>query len=81
MDDTAVHSVLLRVEGMTCTGCEERIGKVLARLDGVRQAAADHRAGEVTVAFDPARVAPEALAERVERAGFRVVAREEEAAS
>lgn len=72
MGDTMAQSVLLRVEGMTCTGCEERIARVLSRLDGVQEASADHCTGEVRVAFDPGRVVPGALAERIERAGYRV---------
>jgi copper chaperone len=71
------QSALLHVQGMTCTGCEERIGKVLSRLDGVREAGADHRTGEVRVAFDPAQVSAGALAERIEQAGYQVTSTEE----
>ncbi len=74
-------TVLLQVEGMTCTGCEERIGKVLGRLEGVREARADHRTGQVRVTFDAARVASGPLAalagERIERAGYRVTGPQE----
>jgi copper chaperone CopZ len=68
-----VDVVVFQVEGMTCGGCEERIAKVLERLDGVRQVAADHRRGHVRVGFDPGQVAPEAMAGRIEAAGYRVV--------
>ncbi len=48
----------LHVEGMTCSGCEQRLSKALRRVDGVREAAADHRTGEVRVRFDPSVTAP-----------------------
>ena len=63
---------LLRVEGMSCTGCEQRIGRVLSRIEGVHQVAADHGTGEVRVSHDPDLVEANALARRVEQAGYRV---------
>jgi copper chaperone len=65
-------TVLLQVEGMTCAGCEQRIGNVLKRLDGVRRVGVDHSGGQVRVVFDPARVASAVLAKRIEQAGYRV---------
>ncbi|MGW0734767.1 cation transporter [Streptomyces sp. NPDC002851] len=75
MSDTTPRKLVLQVRGMTCTGCEERIGKVLSRLDGVRESTADHRTGLVWVAFDATEVTLDALAERIEQAGFQVTGR------
>ncbi|MHA7295202.1 heavy-metal-associated domain-containing protein [Arthrobacter sp. HLT1-21] len=66
------ENVTLRVEGMTCTGCERRLGTALKRLDGVSEATADHRTGELTVRYDPAIATRETLVERVETAGYTV---------
>lgn len=76
MSDTATRTMLLHVEGMSCGGCEERIGKVLSRLNGVGQTGADHCSGEVRVTFDAAQVTPGAVAGQIERAGFRVTKQE-----
>ncbi len=65
--------VTLQVEGMTCTGCEQRLGTALGRVDGVREASADHDRGEVAVRFDPDETTRGDLVERIERAGFEVV--------
>jgi len=51
---TVAENVTLQVEGMTCTGCEQRLGNALRRVDGVREATVDHRTGQVPVRFDPA---------------------------
>ncbi len=67
------QTVTLRVEGMSCTGCEQRLGVVLHRLDGVHEATADHRTGEVRVRFDPQATDRAALVERIVTAGYEVV--------
>jgi copper chaperone len=64
--------VTLRVEGMTCDGCEQRIGNALRRVDGERQADADRRRGVVDVAYDPAQTDQETLIGRIQQAGYRV---------
>lgn len=69
---TAVPRMLtLQVEGMSCTGCEQRIGNALRRVEGVREASADHATGQVRVRVGPG-VEPEALAERITAAGYTV---------
>lgn len=66
-------TVVLQVKGMSCTGCEQRIGTVLGRVEGVRTAEADHTCGRVRVQFAPERTGREALAERIESLGYEVV--------
>ncbi|MBN9151176.1 MAG: heavy-metal-associated domain-containing protein [Micrococcales bacterium] len=63
--------VTLQVEGMSCTGCEHRIGNTLRRVEGVRGAAADHTTGRVLVRVRPG-VEPEALAAKIAAAGYTV---------
>jgi copper chaperone CopZ len=62
----------LRVAGMRCTACEQRIQRVLAEVDGVVRSAADHRAAQVTVVFDPARASAETVQDRIKQAGYEV---------
>lgn len=69
---TVVEKVTLTVQGMTCTGCEQRLGIALRRLDGVREAHADYRTGELTVRFDPGVTTSGAVIERVQTAGYDV---------
>jgi copper chaperone CopZ len=69
-----MKEIKLRVKGMSCSGCEQRIQKLLARLDGVLRSAADHQAEEVRVVFDPNRTSEEALRACIEHAGYEVSA-------
>ncbi|MBW3610489.1 MAG: cation transporter [Actinobacteria bacterium] len=66
------NQLVLQVGGMTCTGCEVRVGKVLGRLDGVRTAAADHQAGEVRVLFDSDQTSPASIGAAITAAGYQV---------
>ena len=60
----------LRIDGMHCDGCAERLNAVLAREPGVRQAAASFAEASATVDFNPHAVGPARLREIVARAGF-----------
>lgn len=40
----------LRVDGMSCTGCEERVTNAAQRVDGVRRVDADHETDTVEIA-------------------------------
>ena len=48
-----METVVLRVSGMACSGCEQRISSVLRRVEGVREVSADHRTGVVRVRVGP----------------------------
>jgi copper chaperone CopZ len=61
--------IALRIEGMTCGGCKASVEKLLAAQPGVRQATVDLAQGRATVSAED-NVAPQALADAVEAAGF-----------
>lgn len=63
---------ILQVQGMSCAGCEQRIGTALRRLDGVVEATADHLTGEVRVRFDSSSTDRGAVLDRIVLAGYTV---------
>ena len=63
-------SLSLTVNGMTCTGCEQRIATALGRLDGVGIVEADHREGTIRLDYDPSLVTPEIITARLTDAGY-----------
>ncbi|SFQ72660.1 copper chaperone [Amycolatopsis arida] len=67
-----MESWVLQVEGMSCSGCEQRIGTVLRRVEGVSGVVADHTCGRVEVRVDPAVTDRTVLVERIEAAGYHV---------
>lgn len=66
------EQVVLEVSGMSCGGCEQRIGTALGRVEGVRRSSADHRSGHVRIAYDPAQVTPQVLREHIAEMGYAV---------
>jgi len=66
---------LFDVEGMTCAACSARVEKVLRLEPGVVQADVNLPLERATVTTASGCVSNEALVERVDRAGYRLVAR------
>ncbi len=64
--------LVLRVEGMTCGGCENSVQTALGEIAGIDQVEADHAQDRVTVAFDPQRVQDGIIRSRIEELGFHV---------
>lgn len=71
-----METLVLQVEGMSCTGCEQRIGTVLRRVEGVRGVAADHTNGQVEVRVGPGLADAGQLRQRIETAGYQVIEQE-----
>ncbi len=68
-----MNTVTLRIDGMHCDGCAERIGAVLSRHAGVEDAAVSFAAAEARIRYNPHIVTEEGLAGVIERAGFSVI--------
>lgn len=64
------RTVVLQVEGMTCSLCPITVRKALERVPGVLNAKADYAARRAEAKYDPDRTSPEALAAAVSNAGF-----------
>jgi copper chaperone CopZ len=67
---TADSVAVLRTTGMTCGSCSTKITKALEALKGVAITEVDIEGGWVIVGYDKKIVKPEALAEKVNGAGF-----------
>src|SRR5688500_14272309 len=66
--DTALQSIELEVQGMTCASCAARIEKKLNRLDGV-QATVNYATEKATVHFGSG-TSPQALIATIEQTGY-----------
>ncbi len=65
--------VTLKIEGMTCASCAQRIQNTLAKLAGVREANVNFATERVTVSFDEGKVSVEDLVKAVEDLGYGVL--------
>lgn len=64
----------LKVDGITCGGCEKSIQNALLARAGVDTATASHESGTVEIDYDDGQIQPDALKQAIEDAGFDVVA-------
>ena len=68
----STRTVTLPITGMTCANCVGTIERGLRKLDGVEVANVNLASERASIEFDPARLAPQALVERIRRAGYDV---------
>lgn len=66
-----MKEIILKVEGMVCNGCENRIQNALKTIEGVENVVADHTAGTVKVNVKED-VDENVLKEKIEDIGFEV---------
>ncbi len=62
----------IKVEGMVCEGCENRVKNALNAMDGVEKVEANHKTGEVII-LAKEEISKSVMEEKVEDIGFEVV--------
>ncbi len=65
-----MNKIIIKVEGMHCEGCENRIKNSLKELEGVKEVQANHKTGEVTL--EEENVNLDEVKEQIEDLGFEV---------
>ena len=66
-----MKETIIKVEGMVCNGCENRVQNALKNIDGVENVVADHTTGTVTVTSKN-EVLESVMKEKIENIGFEV---------
>lgn len=61
----------IKVEGMVCNGCENRVQNALKTIKGVEKVVADHTNGTVTVISNN-ELEKDTLKDKIEDIGFKV---------
>lgn len=62
----------IKIDGMMCTGCENRVQNALKEVDGVEDVKADHTTGYVTIKAKED-VSENDIKEKIEDIGYDVV--------
>lgn len=66
-----MKEIIIKVKGMVCEGCENRIQNALKNIEGVERVVANHKKGVVTISADEIDI--EKLKEKIEDLGFDVL--------
>lgn len=67
-----MKETILKVKGMVCNGCENRIKNALENMEGIENVVADHTTGIVTVTSNND-VSEDKMKEKIEDIGFEIV--------
>ena len=66
-----MKETIIKVEGMVCNGCENRVQNALKTIEGVESVVANRTNGKVTVTSKN-EVAENVMKEKIEDIGFKV---------
>lgn len=67
-----MKEIIIKVEGMMCTGCENRIKNALSLIEGVAQVEANHEKGIVKVILEK-EISKDILEEKITDLGFEIL--------
>ena len=66
-----MKEIIIKVEGMVCNGCENRVQNALKQIDGVENVVASYKAGTATITLSKD-VSKDVIKEKIEDIGFEV---------
>ena len=64
-----MNETTIKIIGMSCSGCENRVQNALKNIDGVEEVAADHMTGMVKVTAE-SEIPENAIKEKLTDLGF-----------
>ena len=67
-----MKEINLKVNGMVCNGCENRVKNALKNIDGVENVIANHESGVVTVTSKE-EIEKSLIEETIENLGFEII--------
>lgn len=66
-----MKELIIKVDGMVCNGCENRVQNVVKQIEGVEKVVANHKNGTVTITLNK-EINQEKIKEKIEDIGFTV---------
>lgn len=66
-----MQELVIKVDGMACSGCENRIQNAVGQIEGVEKVIANHKNGTVIVTLNQD-INQDLVKEKIEEIGFEV---------
>lgn len=66
-----MKEIVLKVKGMACGGCENRIQNAIKNMEGIEEIVANHKEGRVTITAKEIDI--NVIKEKIEDLGFNVL--------
>lgn len=67
-----MKEIIIKINGMMCEGCENRVKNAVGSIEGVESVVADHNTGNVTVKMDEG-ISEEIIKEALQDIGYEIV--------
>lgn len=67
------ETIAVKVDGLSCGACSDKVGKKLAALKGVTEQKVCHESKQAVVTFDPEKVSTRDILAAIDSTGFKVV--------
>ena len=67
-----MKEIIIKVNGMVCGGCENRVQNALKSMKGIKKVVADYKSGTVTIASKE-EIKETEIKEKIKDIGFEVV--------
>ena len=76
-DQSKIQTAEFKINGMTCSGCEEHVNQEVNKLTGIIQTTVSHETGNAIIEFDQAQTEIEEIEEAIEKTGYSVTDKKE----
>jgi copper chaperone CopZ len=73
-DSTKLSTLVMKVGGMSCTGCEQTICKAVGGLNGIDKVTASYIDSITTVVYDSSLVNVSEISKKIDETGYKVLA-------
>ena len=73
MDQSNIQTAEFKINGMTCTGCEEHVKQEVNKLTGIMQTTVSYENGNAIIEFDQSQTDIEEIEKAIEKTGYSVI--------
>ncbi len=73
VEQSNVHEIYYKIEGMTCLGCEAHIENEVYQLEGIIEVKANHDKANTMIKYDKTKVTSEEIEEAILKTGYKII--------
>ena len=76
-DQSKIQTAEFKINGMTCSGCEEHVKQEVNKLTGIIQTTVSYENGNAIIEFDQAQTDTEEIEKAIKKTGYSVTEKKE----
>ena len=67
-----MENIILKIKGMKCTGCSQRVERALKNTDGIKDASVDLDSKKAKISYNKDEISVQQIREKITDVGFEV---------